>query len=264
MTSATRPTPLRPNRLPGVSEAEWELRTRLAGSYRIADYLGWSEAIYAHITVRLPGPEHHFLINPYGLRYDEVTASNLVKVELDGTIVGDSSYPVNPAGFIIHSAVHQAREDVRCVFHTHTTAGMAIAAQQQGLLPISIMASGFYGRVAYHDYEGPTMRPDEQERLVASLGANKVLILRNHGLLTTGATLEEAFINMFRLQRACEIQVAAQAGGAALTIPSESVCEDAARMADEFLEDTSGDDLGKPEFDAYLRLMDKLDPSYRD
>lgn len=251
------------NQRPDVSDVEWELRTRLAGAYRIADHLGWTEAIYAHITLRVPGQEHHFLINPYGLRYDEITASNLVKVDVEGNVIGDSAYPVNRAGFIIHAAVHRAREDTHCVFHTHTAAGMAVAAQQQGLLPISIMASGFHGRVAYHDYEGPTMRLDEQQRLVANFGEHKVMILRNHGLLTAGPTLEEAFIHMYRLNKACEIQVAAQAGGTPLVIPSPEVCEAAAEMADEFLE-YDGQAVGRLEFDAYLRLMDKLDPGYRD
>lgn len=253
----------RHNRRPDVSETEWKMRTRLAGAYRIADHLGWTEAIYAHITLRVPGPEHHFLINPYGLRYDEITASNLVKVDVEGTIIGDSDYPVNRAGFIIHAAVHRSRDDAHCVFHTHTAAGMAVAAQQQGLLPISIMASGFYGRLAYHDYEGPTMRLDEQARLVANLGAHRAMILRNHGLLTAGPTLEEAFIHMYRLNKACEIQIAAQAGGTLLVIPSKNVCEAAVGMSDEFLE-YDGQAFGRLEFDAYLRLMDKLDPSYRD
>jgi len=251
------------NQHPEISDPEWAMRTRLAGAYRIADHLGWTEAIYAHITLRVPGPGHHFLINPYGLRYDEITASNLVKVDVEGNVIGESDYQVNRAGFIIHAAVHRSRDDAHCVFHTHTAAGMAVAAQQQGLLPISIMASGFYDRIAYHDYEGPTMRLDEQKRLVANFGAHKAMILRNHGLLTAGPTLEEAFIHMYRLNKACEIQVAAQAGGTPLVVPSKEVCEAAVRMSDEFLE-YDGQSVGKLEFDAYLRLMDKLDPGYRD
>lgn len=246
-----------------VSAEEWALRVRLAAAYRILDYLGWTETIYGHVTLRVPGADEHFLINPYGLRYDEVTASNLVKVDLDGHIVGNSNYPINPAGFVIHSAIHGARHDVGCVMHVHTIAGMAVAAQKHGLLPISMPATGFHSRIAYHDYEGPSIDLDERERLVESLGDKKVLILRTHGLLTCGATLEEAFILMFRLQRACEIQVAAQAGGAALIEPSREVCERAASMTDEFLSANDGLPVGKLEFDSYLRLVESRDPSFQ-
>ena len=248
----------------GMSDAEWKVRCDLAASYRLCALWGWTDLNNTHISARVPGTEDTFLLNPFGLLFDEITASSLIKVDRDGNVLSDSEYGANRAGFVIHSSIHMAVPHLHFVMHSHSRYGTAVSMQKDGLLPVSQKALTVMGWLAYHDYEGPTMRPDEQERLVASLGANKVLILRNHGLLTTGATLEEAFINMFRLQRACEIQVAAQAGGAELTIPSESVCEDAARMADEFLEDTSGDDLGKPEFDAYLRLMDKLDPSYRD
>ncbi len=245
-----------------LEEAQWAARQRLAAAYRIVDHLGWTETIYGHLTLRVPGTRH-FLINPWGLRYDEVTASNLVEIDIDGNTIGPGNYPVNKAGFVIHSAVHAGREDVHCVFHTHTTAGMAVAAQQDGLLPISIMATGYYGRVAYHDYEGPSLNLGERERLVASIGAHKTLILRNHGLLTAAGSVEEAFILMFRLQRACEIQVAAQAGGGALTLPSTEVCEASARLTDEFLEGNDGAPAGQLEFGSYVRLIDKLDSSYR-
>ncbi len=246
-----------------IESEEWALRVRLAAAYRILDYLGWTETIYGHVTLRVPGDDNHFLINPYGLRYDEVTASNLVKVDLEGRIVGASDHPVNPAGFVIHSAIHGARHDVGCVMHIHTIAGMAVAAQKHGLLPISMPAAGFYDRIAYHDYEGPSIDLDERQRLVASLGDKKVLILRTHGLLTCGATLEEAFILMFRLQRACEIQIAAQAGGAPLVEPSKAVCERAAAMTDEFLGANDGLPVGKLEFDSYMRLIEARDPSFR-
>ncbi len=245
-----------------LGEAQWAARQRLAAAYRIIHHLGWTETIYGHLTMRVPGTRH-FLINPWGLRYDEVTASNLVEIDIDGNTIGPSNYPVNKAGFIIHSAVHAAREDLHCVFHIHTTAGMAVAAQQDGLLPISIMATGYYGKVGYHDYEGPSLDLGERERLAASMGGHKTLILRNHGLLTAGATVEEAFILMFRLQRACEIQIAAQAGGGALIIPPTEVCEDSARLTDDFLEGNDGAPAGQLEFDAYVRLVDKLDPSYK-
>lgn len=240
----------------GVSSEEWDLRERLAAAYHIVDFLGWSESIYGHITLKLPGGAGHFLINPYGLRYDEVTAENLVKIDLAGNRVGPGEYPVNVAGYVIHSAIHEARDDLACVIHTHTTAGMAVAAQSQGLLPISIHASGFFGRVGYHDYEGPSLAVDEKQRLVESLGDHKVLILRNHGLLVGGATLEEAFILMFRLQRACEVQVAAVAGGAELTIPGEETCRQAAELVDRFLAGNEGLPVGKLEFDAWARLVE--------
>lgn len=247
-----------------AEDDERRLRVRLAAAYRIVDYLGWTETIYGHITLRVPGTEPHFLINPWGLRYDEVTASNLVKIDHDGTIIGASDHPINPAGYVIHSAIHAARQDVRCVVHTHTIAGMAVAAQAPGLRPLSIMATGFYDRIAYHDYEGPSLETDERARLVASLGDKKVLVLRNHGLLTCGATLEEAFILMFRLQRACEIQVAAQAGDTPLVEPSEATCRQAADLTDRFLSGDGALPVGHLEFESYVRLMDKIDPSYRE
>ena len=239
-----------------VTSREWSLRGRLASAYHVVEHLGWTESIYGHITLKVPGPERHFLINPYGLRYDEVTAENLVKIDLDGQPVGPSAHAVNVAGYVIHGAVHEARSDLACVFHTHTTAGMAVAAQAAGLLPISIHASGFYDRIGYHDYEGPSLDGNEKTRLVESLGEHKVLILKNHGLLAAGSTLEEAFILMFRLQRACEIQVAAQAGGAELVIPDEATCLAAAEMVDRFLAGNEGYGVGKLEFDAWVRLVD--------
>jgi ribulose-5-phosphate 4-epimerase/fuculose-1-phosphate aldolase len=250
-------------RADAVSDEEWALRVRLAAAYRILDTLGWTETIYGHVTLRVPGADEHFLINPYGLRYDEVTASNLVKVDLEGLIIGPSNFPINPAGFVIHSAIHGARHDVGCVMHIHTVAGMAVAAQKHGLLPISMPATGFHGRIAYHDYEGPSIDLGERERLVRSLGDKKVLILRTHGLLTCGATLEEAFILMFRLQRACEIQVTAQAGGAPLIEPSQEVCERAAALTDEFLNANDGLPVGKLEFDSYMRLVERRDPAFQ-
>ena len=255
------PTPARTP--PGIGAAEWQARTRLAACYRIADHLGWTETIYGHITLRVPGPDKQFLINPWGLRYDEVRASNLVKVDLDGNVVGNSEWGINPAGFVIHSAIHGARADVACVFHVHTVAGMAVAAQARGLLPVSMPATGFWGRIAYHDYEGPSLETDERARLVRDLGDKKVMILRNHALLTCASTLEEAFILMFRLQRACEVQIAAQAGGAALVEPPEEVCEESARLTDRFLSGDGAAPVGKLEFDSYVRLIEARDPSYR-
>ena len=245
---------------------EWELRVQLAAAYRMIDHMGWSELIWTHTTVRVPGPEHHFLINPYGLRFDEVCASNLVKVDLHGKIVGDPNQEINPAGFVIHSAIHMVRQDVRCVMHTHTTAGMAVAALECGLLPISMYALGYHERVAYHDFEGPSLELDERERLAANLGEKNLLVLKTHGLLTCGSTVAQAFVRMFRLERACQVQLAAQATGAKLVIPPEDVCQKSAELSDDFLSTQGGAGYSRnanPEFDAMMRLMDKKDPSYQ-
>jgi ribulose-5-phosphate 4-epimerase/fuculose-1-phosphate aldolase len=240
-----------------ISEAEQKLRIELAAAYRVADKLGWSELIYTHISARVPGPEHHFLINPYGLRFDEVTASSLVKIDVDGNPVGNQLYKANKAGFIIHSAIHMARPDAQSVWHMHTLAGMAVSAQDEGLLPVHMYSHNFWQRVSYHDFEGPSMRLDERTRLVKSLGGeNQAIILRNHGLLTIGRTIPEAFIRFWRLNRSCEIQLAAQA--AKLRLPSPEVCEASYQMGEEFLTDQA--DLGQLEFDSIVR---KLDDSYK-
>ena len=239
--------------------AEQEMRVQLAAAYRVADFLGWSELIYTHISVRIPGPEHHFLINPYGLSFDEVTASSLVKIDVHGNKVSESKYSANKAGFVIHSAIHMARPDAACVWHMHTLAGMALAAQEEGLLPVHMYSHNFWNRVGYHDFEGPSMRLDERARLVKSLGSTQALILRNHGLLTLGRTIPEAFIRFWRLNRACEIQLAAQA--ARLRVPSPEVCEQSFRMGEEFLTDQA--DLGVLEFEAILRKIERKDDSYK-
>ncbi len=249
-----------------MNSPERDLRVQLAAAYRIIDHLGWSELIWTHTTVRVPGPEHHFLINPYGFRFDEVCASNLVKVDMHGNIVGDQNQEINPAGFVIHSAIHMTRADAQCIFHTHTTAGMAVAALKEGLLPISMYALGYYDRVAYHDFEGPSLDLEERRRLAANLGDKHVLILKNHGLLTCGQTVAQAFVRMFRLERACQVQLAAQATGAPLVIPPKKVCELSAALSDDFL--VAEGDKGysrnpNPEFAALVRLMDKKDPSFR-
>ena len=243
-----------------TTKIERDLRVELAAAYRIADFLGWSELIYTHISVRIPGPEHHFLINPYGLRFDEVTASNLVRIDIEGNAVGAQPHQANKAGFIIHSAIHMARPDAMCVWHMHTLAGMAVSAQDEGLLPAHMYSHNFWQRVSYHDFEGPAMRLDERPRLVASLGReNQALILRNHGLLTLGRTIPEAFIRFWRLNRSCEIQLAAQS--AKLRLPSPAVCEASYQMGEEFLTDQA--DLGQLEFDAILRKIEPRDSSYK-
>jgi len=254
MSAVFAPQP--PNRL-NVPAAEWALRVQLAGAYRVADHLGWSELIYTHISMRVPGPEHQFLINPYGLRFDEVTASSLVRIDADGNPVGSNTYKANKAGFIIHSAIHMARPDAQCVWHMHTLAGMAVSAQDEGLLPAHMYSHNFWNRLSYHDFEGPSMRLDERSRLVSSFGReNQALILRNHGLLTIGKTIPDAFIRFWRLNRACEIQLAAQS--AKLRLPTPEVCEASYAMGEEFLTDQAG--LGELEFDALVR---KLDASYK-
>ena len=243
-----------------ISPAEWALRVQLAGAYRVADHLGWSELIYTHISARVPGPEHHFLINPYGLRFDEVTASSLVKIDVEGNPINQRGHTANKAGFIIHSAIHMARLDAQCVWHMHTLAGMAVSAQDEGLLPAHMYSHNFWNRLSYHDFEGPSMRLDERSRLVSSFGkSNQAIILRNHGLLTVGRTIPEAFIRFWRLNRACEIQLAAQA--AKLRLPSPEVCEASFAMGEEFLTDQAG--LGQLEFDSILRKLEAKDASYK-
>lgn len=243
-----------PKAKPELSERE--LRIQLAAAYRLLDKFKMTDLISTHLSVRLPGPEHHFLINPYGMMFHEITASSLVKIDLEGNIVGDSEWPVNPAGFVIHSAIHAAREDLTCVFHTHTRYGMAVSALECGLLPISQFAMKFYNRVAYHDYEGVALDLDERERLVKDLGDKKVMILRNHGLLTAGRTIPEAFFLMYYLDRSCEVQITAQSSGAKLVIPPESVCEHSALQQDI-------ENLGQLEWSALIRMLDREDPSYR-
>jgi ribulose-5-phosphate 4-epimerase/fuculose-1-phosphate aldolase len=257
MSAVLAPQPSNPLNVPA---AEWALRVQLAGAYRVAEHLGWSELIYTHISVRVPGPEHHFLINPYGLRFDEICASNLVTIDSDGNAVTSARHSANKAGFIIHSAIHMARPDAQCVWHMHTLAGMAVSAQDQGLLPAHMYSHNFWNRLSYHDFEGPSMRLDERARLVRSLGpTNQAIILRNHGLLTTGKTIPEAFIRFWRLNRACEIQLAAQS--AKLRLPSAQVCEQSFAMGEEFLTDQA--DLGQLEFDAILRKVEASDASYK-
>ena len=195
-----------------VTPEEWEVRVKLAAAYRLAALFKWTDHIYTHFSARVPGPDEHFLINAFGLLFDEISASNLVKVDIDGSIVDDpTGLGINPAGYVIHSAIHAARPDLQAVLHTHTRDGIAVSAQRDGLLPISQHSIGFSGRVAYHGYEGVALDLDERERLVADLGNKSVLILRNHGLLTAGVSVEHAFQQLHGLERACNIQIAAQA-----------------------------------------------------
>jgi ribulose-5-phosphate 4-epimerase/fuculose-1-phosphate aldolase len=243
---------------------ETQLRQELAAVYRLVAHYGMTDLIFTHISVRLPGNEPRFLLNPYGLLFEEITASSLVVVDLEGNILEPTAFVVNPAGFVIHSAIHAARENAHAVLHTHTRAGCAVAATKEGLLPVNQMSLEFYNRVGYHDYEGIALNVDEQDRLVTSLGDRPALILRNHGLLTVGESPREAFVRMYYLNRACEIQVSAGTAGT-LSLPSPEVCEYTASQfagdaASDYVDDVGSDLL----WAAMLRLLDRVAPDYRD
>jgi ribulose-5-phosphate 4-epimerase/fuculose-1-phosphate aldolase len=242
-----------------VSAEEWQTRVDLAACYRLVAMYGWTDLVFTHITARVPGPEHHFLINPYGLMFDEITASSLVKVDQQCNKVIDSPFPVNPAGFVIHSAIHEARHDVQCVLHTHTRAGIAVSAQKCGILPISQQSTFVLASLAYHDYEGVALRDDEKERLKADLGKANNLVLRNHGLLVCGKTIPEAFLNMYTLENTCRIQLDAQAGGELITV-NPKIIEGAMAAAKAV---TVGGP-GALTWPALIRKLDRVDSSYKD
>ena len=240
-----------------VTEAELALRVQLAAAYRIFNHLGWVEMIFNHITVRVPGAEKLFLINPFGLHYSEVTASNLVLIDIEGNPVRESKWPVNRAGFVIHSAIHGALDSAHCVMHTHTTTGMAVASLKAGLSPTNFYAAQLYGRVAYHDFEGITVNPDEQARMLASIGAKPAVILRNHGLLAWGPSIPEAFMMLWTLQRACDIQIASSSAGELNPI-ADAVFAQTVRESGPGEKRTCED-----VFAAMQRLVDAKDASYR-
>ena len=245
-----------------IGQAEWDVRVKLAAAYRLVDHYGWTEQIYAHLTARVPGPENHFLINRWGLNYDEVTASNLVKIDVEGNVIASGEHPVNFAGFIIHSAIHMTRsEENHVVMHTHTRAGMAIAAIKEGLLPISMFATVFHNRIGYHDYEGASLYPDERERIVQSLGPHKAMILKNHGLMAVGRTVPECFLRLYRLERACQVQLDAAAAGT-LDLLSPEIADRSSADLDSYqgMQPTAE---GEIEFAALMRKLDKVDDSYR-
>lgn len=243
-----------------VSEAEWQARVDLAAAYRLVALHGWDDLIFTHISARVPGADHHFLLNPYGMMFEEVTASSLVKIDLAGNKIMDSPYFINPAGFTIHSAVHEAREDALCVMHLHTANGIAVSAQKNGLLPLSQQAMFALASLAYHDYEGLALDETEKPRLVSDLGDKKFMILRNHGLLTVGRTPAEAFLGMFLLERACAIQILAQSGGGELApIPREII----GRVASQMSAVTMGQGAALT-WPGLLRKLDRIDTSYRD
>ena len=243
-----------------VSDEEWQMRVNLAACYRLIAMHGWDDLVFTHISARVPGPDEHFLINAYGLLFEEMTASSLIKVDLDGNKVIDSPYPVNPAGFTIHSAVHEARHDVGCVIHTHTKAGVAVSAQKDGLLPLSQVSLFALSSVAYHDYEGVALNEDEKPRLVADLGDKSFLILRNHGLLAAAANIPDAFLSMYLLETACQTQILAQSSGAQLTQISPQILAGIRAQAEEATTGLFGD-LAWP---GLLRKLDRENPGYQD
>ena len=243
-----------------VSDEEWQMRVDLAACYRLIAMHGWDDLVFTHISARVPGPDEHFLINAYGLLFEEMTASSLIKVDLDGNKVIDSPYPVNPAGFTIHSAVHEARHDVGCIIHTHTKAGVAVSAQKDGLLPLSQVSLFALSSVAYHDYEGVALNEDEKPRLVADLGDKSFLILRNHGLLAAAGSIADAFLSMYMLETACQTQIMAQSSGAQLTLISPQILAGIRAQAEEVTTGLFGD-LAWP---GLLRKLDRKNPGYED
>ncbi len=243
-----------------VSAEEWQIRQDLAALYRLVAMHGWDDLVFTHITARVPGPVHHFLINPYGMLFASVTASSLIKVDLEGNKIIETPYPFNPAGYTIHSAVHEAREDAKCVMHLHTRAGVAVSAQKEGLLPISQQASVVLGSIAYHDYEGIALNPDEKVRLQQDLGDKMAMILRNHGTLVAAPTIADAWLFMYGLETACQIQIAAQAGGAELIMFDEEII----RLNCENLAEATAGQGGQIAWAAMIDKVERHDPSFRD
>ena len=243
-----------------VSDEEWQLRVDLAACYRIIAMYGWDALVFTHVSALIPGPEHHVLINAYGLLFEVMTAMSLVKVDLEGRTVDDSPHMVNPAGFVIHSAVHEAREDVGCVLHTHTKAGVAVSVQADGLLPLSQTSLFPYSSLAYHDYEGVALNDEEKPRLVADLGNANALILRNHGLLTTGKTIADAFLFMYVLETACQIQLMAQSTGDELIHVAQPIVDGIQAQAEQVTRGMMGDLV----WPALLRKLDRTDSTFRD
>jgi ribulose-5-phosphate 4-epimerase/fuculose-1-phosphate aldolase len=242
-----------------VTKAEWDQRVNLAACYRLVAMYGWDDLVFTHISARVPGPEHHFLINPYGMTFAEVTASSLVKVDLDGNKVMKSPFDINPAGFVIHSAIHAAREDAICVLHTHSLNGTAVSAQEQGILPLSQKSTFVLASLAYHDYEGLAVSADEKVRLVRDLGDKRFLMLRNHGLITIGETVADAFLFMYQFEAACAIQVRAQTSSGQFVLINPDVLATVSKRLKEVLRGTGGALV----WPALLRTLDQSDKSYR-
>jgi ribulose-5-phosphate 4-epimerase/fuculose-1-phosphate aldolase len=242
-----------------VTADEWAVRVDLAAAYRAVAMHGWDDLVFTHISARVPGPGHHFLINPYGMMFEEITASSLVKIDLSGEKVMQSPFEINPAGFTIHSAVHEARDDAKCVVHLHTVEGVGVSCQKEGLLPLSQQSLFPLSSLAYHDYEGVALNPDEKARLVKDLGDKHNLILRNHGLLTCAESVADAFLYMYILQKACEVQLRAQSGGGELIAIAGPIVE-GIRKASKVVLRQSGGMIAWP---GILRKLDRKDPSWR-
>ena len=249
-----------PSRQGQVSDDEWHVRVDLAAAYRLVAAFGWDDLVFTHITARVPGTDDQFLINPYGLLFEEITASSLVKIDVHGNKLDDCPFPVNPAGFTIHSAIHAARHDAQCVLHTHTLNGVAVSAQKHGVLPLSQQAIFVLSSLAYHDYEGVALREDEKARLVADLGQANFLMLRNHGLLTLGPTVADAFVAMYLFEAVCAIQVRALAGGSELIAIDPAIIATAQAQARQV---TRGQGAGALTWPGLLRRLDRLNPGYR-
>ncbi len=246
-----------------VCAEEWQTRVDLAAAYRLVAHFKWDDLVFTHLTARIPGTSH-YLINPYGLMFDEITASSLVKIDLQGNVLQETSFPINPAGFTIHSAVHAVRHDVQCVMHTHTLNGVAVSAQKAGVLPISQQSIFVISSLAYHDYEGVALRDEEKPRLVADLGDKTFLMLRNHGLLTVGKTIADAFQAMYFFEATCAIQLRAQAGGTLASGDLTEVHADIIRTAGEQARGASrGAGADVLVWPGLLRRLDRSDPSYR-
>ncbi len=245
-----------------VSDEEWAVRVDLAAAYRLVAYYGWDDLIYTHISARVPGPEHHFLINPYGMMFEEIAASSLIKIDMDGELVMESGYGVNKAGFTIHSAVHEARDDARCVIHLHTLDGTAVSTDSRGLLPLNQTALLIRDLIAWHDYEGVAVDLDERPRLQRDLGEKNYMLLWNHGTLTCGATVAEAFHRMYFLERACSMQVRTLSTGPDIHPPKDGIVEKTARQGanDDYFAMLSNT-MAWP---ALLRMLDRRDPSFRE
>jgi ribulose-5-phosphate 4-epimerase/fuculose-1-phosphate aldolase len=242
-----------------VSQTEWDLRVALAACYRLVAHFRWDDLIFTHISARVPGPEHHFLINPYGMMFNEITASSLVKVDLEGRKVMESPYDINPAGFVIHSAIHAAREDAQCILHVHSINGTAVSAQEEGLLPLSQHSIFVLASLAYHDYEGVALEDDEKPRLVRDLGDKRYLMLRNHGLLTVGRSVPEAFVSMYMMETACAMQLRAQSGGGKLRLIPQSIIDNGPAQLQKATHG-KGASLAWP---ALLRQLDATQPAYK-
>ena len=245
-----------------MDNLEWETRVDLAAAFRLVDLYGWSDMLATHLSARIPGPSDHFLINPMGVLFEEMTASDLIKLDIDGNILSDTSRSINPAGYTIHSAIHIGRKDAGCVMHTHTSAGLGVATQKDGLLPLTQMALAVIANTGYHDYEGPAFDLEERERLISDLQNLNILILRNHGLLTVGKTVAEAFMWMYRAERACRFQLSFQKAGAEAQQISKSVQEVSIERARKAISSTGHRPIGDFEWPALIRKLHRQNPGF--